>query len=44
MLSGTVEMTTDTEAENALWRALEERRENLRAEELWTGAHRAAAP
>ena len=30
-------MTTDTEAENALWRALEERRENLRAEKLWTG-------
>ena len=32
-------MTTGTkrDAENALWHALEERRENLRAEKLWTG-------
>ena len=32
-------MTTHTKqaAQNALWHALEERRENLRAEKLWTG-------
>ena len=35
----TVEMTTGTkrDAEKALWDALEERREKLRAEKLWTG-------
>jgi hypothetical protein len=39
MLSETVEMTTNTKqaAQTALWHALEERRENLRAEKLWTG-------